>query len=124
MVQFKQEGRRFLPWTDRREIVRFHFTKQSKYKTKEVIMLWHLEHKHTGATCFSKDEEKKALWDKAMDSASENGVMVHHFLVNASAHRFFFVVEAPDYESLEATFGECKTLGEIEMTPVVAWQKA
>ena len=87
-------------------------------------MLWHLEHKHTGATCFSKDEEKKALWDKAMDSASENGVTVHHFLVNASAHRFFFVVEAPDYESLEATFGECKTLGEIEMTPVVSWQKA
>ena len=27
-------------------------------------MLWHLEHRHTGATCFSKDEEKKALWDK------------------------------------------------------------
>jgi|TARA_B100001964_G_C13827761_1_gene420193 uncharacterized protein with GYD domain len=87
-------------------------------------MLWHLEHKHTGATCFSKDEEKKALWDKAMDSASENGVTVHYFLVNASAHRFFFVVEAPDYESLEATFGECKTLGEIEMTPVIAWQKS
>ena len=55
-------------------------------------MLWHLEHKHTGATCFSKDEEKKALWDKAMDIAPENGVKVHHFLVNASAHRFFFVV--------------------------------
>ena len=47
-------------------------------------MLWHLEHRHTGATCFSKDEEKKALWDKAMEIAPENGVKVHHFLVNAS----------------------------------------
>ena len=84
-------------------------------------MLWHLEHKHTGATYFSKDEEKKALWDKAMEIAHENGVKVHHFLFNASAHRFFFVVEAPDYESLETTFGECKTLGEIEMTPVISW---
>ncbi len=84
-------------------------------------MLWNLEHRHTGATCFSKDEEKKALWDKAMEIAPENGVKVYHFLVNASAHRFFFVVEAPDYESLEATFGECKTLGEIEMTPVISW---
>ena len=56
-----------------------------------------------------------------MEVAPENGVKVLHFLVNASAHRFFFVVEAPDYESLEATFGECKTLGEIEMTPVVSW---
>ncbi|MEC7541669.1 MAG: DUF3303 family protein [SAR324 cluster bacterium] len=46
---------------------------------------------------------------------------VQHFLVNASAHRFFFVVEAPDYESLEVTFGECKTLGEIEMTPIISW---
>ena len=30
-------------------------------------MLWHLENRHTGATYFSKDEEKKALWDKAME---------------------------------------------------------
>ena len=56
-----------------------------------------------------------------MEIAPEIGVEVHHFLVNASAHRFFFVVEAPDYESLEARFGECKTLGEIEMTPVISW---
>ena len=79
-------------------------------------MLWHLEHRHTGATCFSKDEE--------MDAAKENGVTVHHFLLNPSAHRFFFVVEAPDYESLEETFGRCKTLGEMEMTPVNAWAKS
>ncbi len=56
-----------------------------------------------------------------MEIAPENGVKVHHFLVNASAHRFFFVVDAPDYEFLEATFGECKTQGEIEMTPVISW---
>ena len=55
-------------------------------------MLWHLEHRHTGATCFSKDEDKKALWDKAMEIAPKNKVKVHHFLVNASAHRFFFIM--------------------------------
>jgi len=87
-------------------------------------MLWHLEHRHTGATCFSKDEEKKALWDEAMDAAKENGVTVHHFLLNPSAHRFFYVVETPDYESLEETFRRCKTLGEMEMTPVTAWAES
>ena len=51
-------------------------------------MLWHLEHRHTGATCFSKDEEKKALWDEAMDAAKENGVTVHHFLLNPLATDF------------------------------------
>ena len=56
-----------------------------------------------------------------MEIAPENGVKVHHFLVNSSAHRFFFVVEAANYGSLEETFGECKTLGEIEMTPVISW---
>ena len=52
-------------------------------------MIWHMEHRHTGATCFSTDESKKALWSQAVESAKENGVTIHHFLVNASAHRFF-----------------------------------
>ena len=57
----------------------------------------------------------------AVESAKENGVTVHQFLVNASAHRFFFVIEAPDYDSIEETFGRCKTLGELEITPVRKW---
>ena len=84
-------------------------------------MIWHMEHRHTGATCFSGDESKRALWDQAVESAEENGVTVLHFLVNASAHRFFFVIEAPDYDSIEETFGRCKTLGELEITPVRKW---
>ncbi len=44
-------------------------------------MIWHMEHRHTGATCFSADEAKKALWDQAIDSAKENGVIVLQFLV-------------------------------------------
>ena len=86
-----------------------------------MLMIWHMEHRHTGATCFSGDESKKALWDQALESAKENGVTVLHFLVNASAHRFFFVIEAPDYDSIEETFGRCKTLGELEITPVRNW---
>ena len=58
-------------------------------------MIWHMEHPHTGETCFSVDEAKTALWDKDIESAKENGVTVLQFLVNASAHRFFFVIEAP-----------------------------
>ena len=29
-----------------------------------------------------------------------------------------------EYESLEETFGRCKTLGEMEITPVTAWAKS
>ena len=86
-----------------------------------MLMIWHMEHRHTGATCFSGDEAKKALWDQAIESAKGNGVIVLHFLVNASAHRFFFVIEAPDYDSIEKTFRHCKTLGEMEITPVRKW---
>ena len=60
-----------------------------------MSIIWHMEHRHTGETFFSGNETKKALWDKAIESAKENGVTVLQFLVNASAHRFFFVIEAP-----------------------------
>ena len=86
-----------------------------------MLMIWHMDNRHTGAICFSGDESKKALWNQAVESAQENGVTFLHFLVNASAHRFFFVIEAPDYDSIEETFGRCKTLGELEITPVRKW---
>ena len=66
-------------------------------------------------------KRKKHSGIRAIESAKENGVTVLQFLVNASAHRFFFVVEAPDYDSIEKTFGLCKTLGEMEITPVRKW---
>ena len=50
-----------------------------------MLMIWHMEHRHTGETCFSGDEAKKTLWDQAIESAKENGVTVLQFLVNASA---------------------------------------
>ena len=59
-----------------------------------MLMIWHMEHRHTGETCFSGDEAKKALWDKAIESAKENCVTVLQFLVNASAHLFCFVIES------------------------------
>ena len=61
-------------------------------------MIWHMEHHHSGADCFSSDESKRVLWDQALEYAKENVVIVHQFLVNASAHRFFGI-EAPDYVS-------------------------
>ena len=86
-----------------------------------MLMIWHMEHRNTGATCFSADESKKTLWDQAVESARENGATVHQFLVIASAHRFFFVIEAPDSDSIEETFGRRKTLGELGITPVRKW---
>jgi len=64
-----------------------------------------MEHRHTGETCFSGDEAEKDLWDQTLDSAKENGHTVLQFLVNDSVHRFFFVIEATDYDSIEKTFG-------------------
>ena len=58
-----------------------------------MLMIWHMEHRHTGETCFSGDEAKKSLWDKAIESAKENGVTVLQFLVNASAHRFSLLLK-------------------------------
>ena len=40
-------------------------------------MIWHMEHRHTGATCFSADDSKRALWDQAVESAEKNDVTVH-----------------------------------------------
>ena len=84
-------------------------------------MLRDLEHRHTGTICFSEDEAKRSLWDQSVASAKDNGGTIQHFLVNASAHKFFFVVDAPDYAALEAKFGCCKRLGEMGMTPVKSW---
>ena len=84
-------------------------------------MLRDLEHRHTGAICFSEDESKRSLWDQAVASAKDNGVNIHHFLVNSSANRFFFVVNAPNYVVHEAEFGYCKRLGEMKITPVKSW---
>ena len=54
-----------------------------------MLMIWHMEHHHSGADCFSSDESKRVLWDQALEYAKENVVIVHQFLVNAPAHRFF-----------------------------------
>ena len=45
-----------------------------------MLMIWHMEHRHTGATCFSADESKRALWDQAVESAKENGSQFINFL--------------------------------------------
>ena len=72
-------------------------------------------------TAFQVMRAKKHSGIKLIESAKENGVTVLQFLVNASAHRFFFVIEAPNYDSIEKTFGYCKTVGEMEITPLRKW---
>ena len=84
-------------------------------------MIYHMENLHTWETCFSVDEAKTTLWDKDIESAKENDVTVLQFLVNTSARLFFFVTEAQVNDSIEKTFGHCKTLGEMEITPVRKW---
>ena len=62
------------------------------------------------------------MWKVAtVASTKDNAVNIHHFLVNMSAHKFFFVVDAPNHAALEAAFGRYKRLGEMRFTPVKFW---
>ena len=77
------------------------------------------EHRHTGLTCFSQDKTKKKIFEDLINSANENGVKVHQYLKNAPEHRFFFVLEAENYEAIHNFFMPVLTLGDIEVVPVI-----
>ena len=83
-------------------------------------MYFFAEHRHTGATCFSKDESKTILFDQLITSANGHGVKIHQFLKNAPEHRFFFVLEADDYQAIHNLFQPVFTLGDIEVIPVIS----
>ena len=82
-------------------------------------MFFFAEHRHTGPTCFSKDDSKKKLFEDLITNASENGVKIHQYLKNAPEHRFFFVLEAENYDSIHNFFMPVLTLGDIEVVPVI-----
>ena len=82
-------------------------------------MYFFAEHRHTGSTCFSQDESKRQLFEDLINSARDNGVIVHQYLKNAPEHRFFFVLEAENYESIHNFFMPVLTLGNIEVVPVI-----
>ena len=82
-------------------------------------MFFFAEHRHTGKTCFSQDDLKKKLFEDLIINASENSVKVHQYLKNAPEHRFFFVLEAENYDSIHDFFMPVLTLGDIEVVPVI-----
>ena len=45
-------------------------------------MYFFAEHRHTGATCFSKDESKTVLFDNLITEANEHGVKIHRLSSN------------------------------------------
>ena len=83
-------------------------------------MYFFAEHRHTGATCFSKDESKTVLFDNLTTEANEHGVKIHQFLKCAPEHRFFFVLEAEDYQAIHNFFQQVFTLGDIEVVPAIS----
>ena len=83
-------------------------------------MYFFAEHRHKGATCFSKDESKKQLFEEIITSANEHGVKIHQYLKNAPEHRFFFVLEADDYQAIHNLFQPVFTLGDIEVVPAIS----
>ena len=82
-------------------------------------MFFFAEHRHTGKTCFSQDDSKRKLFEDLITNASENGVKIHQYLKNAPEHRFFFVLEAENYDSIHDFFMPVLTLGDIEVVPVI-----
>ena len=83
-------------------------------------MYFFAEHRHTGTTCFSKDESKTVLFDNLVTEANEHGVKIHQFLKCAPEHRFFFVLEADDYQAIHNFFQPVFTLGDIEVVPAIS----
>jgi len=51
-------------------------------------MTWHMGHRHTGATSFTGDKSKKALWYQTIESAKEKAIKVPQFLVKLLATGF------------------------------------
>ncbi|MGH9075908.1 MAG: hypothetical protein ACRDY0_00370 [Acidimicrobiales bacterium] len=55
---------------------------------------------------------------------SDCGVTVHSMLVCAPEHKFFFVLEAPTFESVVAFYRPIKYLGAAEVTVVLPLERA
>ena len=83
---------------------------------------YHIEHRHSYQNCYGSpdfNEEKMDLWRQVKVNAEENNVEIKFFKMNPSQHVSFMLLEAPDYESLEKTIGQCKKTGQFTITPVV-----
>ena len=83
---------------------------------------YHIIHRHTPENCYGPPNENAALmdlWRQVKVNAEENNVEIKFFKMNPSQHVSFMLLEAPDYESLEKTIGQCKKTGQFTITPVV-----
>ena len=63
--------------------------------------------------------QRKKLFEDLISNASVNAVKINQYLKNAPEHRFFFVLEAENYDSIHNFFMSVLTLGDIEVVPVI-----
>ena len=80
---------------------------------------YHVTHIHTFENCFSGNAEAMDLWKQIPSLANENNVSKKFFKVNPTEHTFFILMEAEDYSHIENTIGQCKKLGDFNITPVI-----
>ena len=80
---------------------------------------YHVTHIHTFENCFSGNAEAMDLWKQIHSLAKENNVSMKFFKVNPTEHTFFILMEAEDYSHIENTIGQCKKLGDFNITPVI-----
>tara|TARA_B000000460_G_C21322410_1_gene309131 strand:+ start:58 stop:327 length:270 start_codon:yes stop_codon:yes gene_type:complete len=80
---------------------------------------YHVTHVHSFENCFSGNSESTDLWKQIPSLAKENNVSISFFKVNPTEHTFFLLMEAEDYSQIENTIGQCKKLGDFNITPVI-----
>ncbi|MHA2031418.1 MAG: DUF3303 domain-containing protein [Candidatus Kariarchaeaceae archaeon] len=81
-------------------------------------MLFHATHRHTHATCPSHNPEKRALYNKALNSASELGIKVIGSYADAPGHTAYLILEADTALQIAQFFDPILELGDAEIRPV------
>ena len=81
-------------------------------------MLFHATHRHTHATCPSHNPEQRALFNKALNSASELGIKVVGSYSDAPGHTLFYILEADTALQIAQFFNPILELGDTEIKPV------
>ena len=82
-------------------------------------MLLQVIHTHTPEQCPGNDENKLNIFNKAVHDAKQNGVIIRSYLINAPAHKIFFVLETNEFENVHLMFKDSMAFGSYEFIPVI-----
>ena len=82
-------------------------------------MLLQVIHTHTPEQCPGNDENKMAIFNKAVHDAKQNGVTIRSYLLNAPAHKVFFELETNEFENIHLMIKDSMVFGSYEFIPVI-----